>query len=73
MKKLNLFYVGSADISAAFVNGENHEYTQPNLDTAIARAKQRLTDDPALDGLVIVRIVKVVRRKTPPIVVEDVR
>lgn len=71
--KINKFYVGHEGIAGALHRDENHSYTRPTLDAAIADAKARLTLDSGLKQCIIVRIVRIVKRADAPITVEVVR
>jgi hypothetical protein len=69
---LNKFYVGSREISNAVHVGVNHDWTCATLEIAIARAKKKIIDED-LDALVIVQMVRIVRKRTPPLSVEMIK
>jgi hypothetical protein len=70
MSELNLYYVGSTDIATMFTKGQNHSWTG-SLEEMTKKAVARV-ETGAEKVAVIVKIVRVIRRATPPIIVEDV-
>jgi hypothetical protein len=72
MKVTNKYYVGAEHIGNAIVRGEIPHLCHPSLDDAIADARKKLAADNRRDGVVIVKIVAVVKRQEPPVVVEEV-
>lgn len=70
-KKLNVYYVGATHISASISRGCNDAWTSASLEDAIQKAKEKLEQNPHQECAHIVKIIKVVRRSKPPIVVED--
>lgn len=85
MKINNRFYVAaqrmltaleqsSARKTRAIMGGpQNFPWSVSTLEGATDHAKELLTADPNLEQVAIVKIIRVVRRETPPIVVEDLR
>ena len=69
------YYVGSDSIFRPKYHSStmrNEAWVRNSLDEAVDQAKEILTADSTKTEVFIVKIVKVVRRQTPPIVVEDV-
>jgi hypothetical protein len=71
-KDMNKFYVGATHIAQAIANGHNGEWTHKTVDEAIAHGKQTLIKENR-DCVVIVKIVKIIRKREQPIIVEDVK
>jgi hypothetical protein len=69
---LNKFYVGAEHIGEAYGREQNAPNTKATLGEAIEDARKVLNDNPRRNTVVIVQITHVVRRKRPPIVVEEV-
>jgi hypothetical protein len=67
----NKYYTASSDIIGMFVKGENHGYTSPTLQEATERARIKMVKD-GLEWVGIVRIVRILRKAEPPIIIEDV-
>lgn len=68
-KEFNRFYIGTSNIAD---NLHNNSYTHATIDDAVADAQGRLEDEPDLDVVIVVQIVRVVRRAKAPITVEVV-
>lgn len=71
MKKINKFYCSATHISGAIAIGENADWTHPTLDKAIDHAKE-LLEEQDMEVVAVVEIIRLVRRKSQPIVVEKV-
>ena len=69
---MNKFYVGAEHIGAAFGRGRNASIVRASVEEAVEDARKVLWDNPHRDCVVIVEIIRVVRRSTPPIIVEEV-
>lgn len=69
MKK---YYVGAKHIGAAIGQGRNASCTHQEMGDAIEEAVRTVRGNPDIDCMVVVKIVRVVRRDRPPVVVEDV-
>lgn len=61
---VNKFYCGA--------HGVEDSMTRYTLQEAIELAAQKLADDPKRQSVAIVQIVKIVKRRTDPVVVLDV-
>lgn len=69
MKK---YYVGAKHIGAAIGRGHNASCTHQEMGDAIEEAVRTIRSNTDIDCMVVVKIVRVVRRDHPPVVVEDV-
>jgi hypothetical protein len=69
-KGLNKFYVAAEHISVNVAQGFNDNWTRPTLDSAIEHAKEILAKNPSREGVVIVQMIRIVRRRTQPVIVE---
>jgi hypothetical protein len=69
-KNIKKFYTGAEHIARAIMNGTNDTHTHATMEEAVRNARMQLEDQPTRDGVIIVKIVAVVRRKEMPIVVE---
>jgi len=73
----NQFYIGSNSVLQVKnrMRGSASNYGtwgHPTIDLAIRHAQQLLNDEPDKDSVFIVQIIKVVKRQSSPIVVEDI-
>jgi hypothetical protein len=88
VKIRNRFYVAAASVTTnreqgqvnepknVHLSGPNNDggrWTRPTLAAAVAHAQQILEDNPSQDHVAITQIVRIVRRKKAPVVVEVVR
>lgn len=71
-KPLHKFYVGAEHIGSAIARGHNAPIVRASIGEAIEDARKLLHDNPRRDAVVIVEIIRIVRRKEPPIIVEEV-
>ncbi len=69
--KINKYYVGAQHLAAAIQRGENDKNTHATIDGAI-NAGKRLVENRAAECVIVVKVVRIIRRTTPPIVVEIV-
>jgi biotin-(acetyl-CoA carboxylase) ligase len=69
--KLNKFYCSAVHISEAIADNRNDEWTRNTLEAATRHAKQ-LIEDEGRECVAIVKIVRIVRKETPPVSVEEV-
>lgn len=69
---MNRFYIGSQGIADEIRDGHNSEHTRPTLKLAVEDAKDKMEEDHGLELVMIVKIVKVIRRATPPIEEVDI-
>lgn len=88
VKIINKFYVASPNVTTpaeqkqlntpenvalAVTSHHAGRWTRPTLNAALEHAKSMLENDPNLEHVAIVKIVKLVRRKAQPLIVEDVK
>lgn len=71
-KPLNKFYVGAEHIGSAIARGRNAPIVRATIGEAVEDARKTLLKDPHREAVVIVEIIRIVRRKEPPIIVEEV-
>jgi len=71
MKKLNRFYIGADHIARSIETGKNDPWTKSTLLEAIKHA-EKVLDDEDRNVVVVVQIVRIVRRRKAPIVIEKV-
>jgi hypothetical protein len=69
--KLNKFYCSAVRISDAIANGENDHWTRSSLEEATKHAREIISSE-GRECVAIVKIVRIVRKQTPPISVEEV-
>ena len=72
MKRLNKYYVGATHIGEAVGRGDNDSHTHATLESAIEAAKEKLENEDC-EATIVVQIIRVIRRKSQPVVVEVVR
>jgi len=71
---LNKYYVAHPKIGNAFVAGRNDPWTRATESQAIEHAKNLLDGDgDHREGVVVVKIVAVIRRKKTPVKIERVK
>lgn len=70
-KKFNKYYVGAGHIANAVANGYDDDWTHSTMAKAVEHAKE-LIEDEGKDCCIIVQIVKIVRPRKNPVIVEDV-
>lgn len=66
------YYTGASHIARAFANNTNDIHTRATLEDAIEHAKSRMEDE-GLDEAIVVKIVAVVKRATPPVVIRRLK
>ncbi len=64
------YYVGAKHIASAIRMGNNADCTRDTFEQALTDARQTIANERGVDSVVIVKIIAVVRRESPPIVVE---
>lgn len=69
---INKFYVGATHIASAIADGSNGKWTHKTIEQAIAHGKSIMESEDR-DCVIVVKIVKVLRRASTPIIVEDVK
>ena len=69
-KMLKKYYVGAKHIGQSVQHGNNADCTRETFDDAIADAKKQIRE--GAQCVVVVKIVAIVRRDSPPITVETV-
>lgn len=89
LKVRNRFYIAASLVTSASEQDQDNtsdkahlalrsgdrsgKWTRKTVKDAVAHAEQILADEPGKDHVAIVQIVKIVRRKAAPIIVENVR
>lgn len=74
--KLNRFYVAASGVtrnSATHHGGTNDSWAKPTLEAAIEHGRKILDEDRSKDEVFIIQIIRRVRRKDQPVVVEVVK
>lgn len=71
-KPLHKFYIGAEHIGSAIARGSNAPIVRATIGEAIEDARQTLLKDPRRNAVVIVEIIRIVRRKEPPVIIEEV-
>jgi hypothetical protein len=69
--RLNKFYCSAVRISDAIARGENDSWTRSSLEAATQHARDIINIE-GRECVAIVKIVRIVRKETPPISVEEV-
>lgn len=67
---LNKYYLGATHIADAISNGMNHSHTRATVSEAVAEGIAKV-ERGEHECVVVVKIIKVIRRETPPVVVLD--
>ena len=68
-KNIDKFYVGAKHIAASIASSENNEWSHKTFEDAIAHAKSQMENE-GLHCAIVVKIVAVLKRASPPIKVE---
>lgn len=71
-KNINKFYVAANHIASSIANGNNSDWSHKTIEQAIAHGKSIMESEDR-DCVVLVKIIKVLRRASTPIIVEDVK
>ena len=64
---MNRYYVGSQVIADKINAGHNSDWTHQAMKDAVEDAKGKMEDDPSIQLMTIVKIVKIIRRTMPPV------
>ena len=72
MFRMNKFYVGARHIAESIEVEDNHEWTKATVEEAVEHARETMEED-NLDMAIVVQIIRVLKRKSNPIVVEKVK
>lgn len=70
-KKIHKYYVGASHIGNSIMHGLNDSHTHETLDSAILEGRKLMESD-GRDVVIIVSIIRILKRKSHPIVVEKV-
>lgn len=71
-QKISKFYVGARHIAEAIGRGETDDWQRVSLDDAVRHARQ-IVESGEQECAIVVQIVRIVKRKEQPIVVEVVK
>ena len=64
------YYMGAKHIGAAIKMGHNADCTRDTFEQALEDARNAISTERGVDTVVIVKIIAVVRRDSPPVVVD---
>lgn len=70
---INKYYTAATHISDSIAMGSNSDWTRETEKEAIMKAQEILEKEPHQKCVAIVKIIKIVRRKKPEIVIENVK